>query len=515
MDVIEITSMPQKTEKIRLAPYARVSSKSEDQLLSFANQVQYYSEYVQAHPEYTLVDIYADEGITGTEMDKRDDLLRLLRDCKAGKVDRIITKSISRFVRNIEEQTVTLRMLKDMGISVYFEEQDIDTAKLDVEMIATLPGLAAQKESENISENMHWSYQHRMATGEYNCTLTPYGYERVDGNMVIKESEAVIIRQIFERYLAGDGMQEIANMLNANGTPRRFGQKLWRKSTIRYLLNNERYMGDALLQKTYKEGFPYRKKRNHGERPKYYVENSNPPIVSKETFTKAQELLRSRQSESCRRINHLLSGKVRCPECGGTFRRQVNENNAYWMCMRTAAGKEHCQSRRVREDMIYETFINMIYKLKEHREEILGALIRQIEILQDRASMNLERVRQIDKEVADLTAKNLVVTRLHTSGVLNATDFSAQTSEINNKILQLRSERRKKLAEEENSALGDLKELNEIIANYPLSSRFNQELFDLIIEKITVDDSTKITFSLIGGLALTEEIREVGRSKAV
>ena len=159
MKITEITTVKQQiTTKIRLAAYCRVSSDSADQLHSFAAQIRYYSEYTAKHPEYELVDIYADEGLTGTEMKKRDELNRLIRDCKKGLIDRIIVKSVSRFARNTEELLVTLRMLTDLGVSVYFEEQGIDSSKLNMEMIVTFPGMAAQQESVNISGNMRWSY---------------------------------------------------------------------------------------------------------------------------------------------------------------------------------------------------------------------------------------------------------------------------------------------------------------------------------------------------------------------
>lgn len=186
--VTELAMPEQSRRLIRLAPYTRVSSGSDDQLHSFAAQVKYYTEYAAAHPEYELVDIYADEAVTGTRMDKRDDLNRLLRDCRKGKIDRIITKSVSRFARNTTELLTMVRGLKELGVSIYFEEQGIDTAAIDLEMILTFPGMAAQKESETISENMRWSYQKRMESGDFNCCKAAYGYELIDGQLYINEA---------------------------------------------------------------------------------------------------------------------------------------------------------------------------------------------------------------------------------------------------------------------------------------------------------------------------------------
>lgn len=260
---------------------------------------------------------------------------------------------------------------------------------------------------------------------------------------------------------------------------------------------------------------PYRRRQNKGEYTQYYVENSNIPIISKEVFERVQELLKFKKNEKSPYNHYLLSRKLICPECGGAFRRQQIEEKVYWLCMKTSLGYTECQSRRVQEDMVYETFTDMLYKLKHYQDQIIGSLLYSLEQLQNRTSQNQERVRQLDKEIADLAAKNLIVTRLHTSGILDSSEYSAQTSEIENRLNELRSERRKKLSEDEDPAIEELKELNEIMEEYQPSSRFNEELFEQIVPKIIVDDSTKITFHLLGGLELTQEINEKGRCKVV
>ncbi|MBO5969484.1 MAG: recombinase family protein [Clostridia bacterium] len=516
MHITDITpTLQKKTEKIRLAPYCRVSSDSADQLHSFAAQIRYYSEYAKRHPEYELVDIYADEGITGTDMSRRDDLHRLLRDCKLGKVDRIICKTVARFTRNTEELLTTLRMLKEIGVSVYFEEQGIDTDKMNMEMIVTFPGMAAQQESEAISGNVRWSIQKRMQTGEYAGTYPAYGYRMKDGKLEVNEEEAEVVRRIFTLYLKGYGVQAIATILNEDGVPRRTRQIKWYSRTVRYILANEKYVGDALLQKKYRSETPQHKtKRNKGEKQQYYVENSNPPIVSREVFAAVTELLKSKGTFERQRKSFPLTGTMVCPECGKKFRRQITEGRTYWICNGRTSGDSNCQSRRVREDMVYDAFMSMADKLADNRKYLLGTLIEQIELLQNKTSKSQERIREIDKELADLGARNLVIARLHTSGVLNTTDYSTQTAEIGNKITELRIERRKKLSEDEDDEmLDDLRSLDEIMSEYIPTSTFNEDLFGQIVESITVDDSTQITFKLIGGIELTEPINEKGRCK--
>lgn len=517
MNITEITTEKQKKKVIRLAAYCRVSSSSDDQIHSFATQIRYYSEYAKKHPEYQLVDIYADEGMSGTEMKKRDEFNRLLRDCQNGKIDRIIVKSISRMSRNTEELLVTLRMLKDIGVTVYFEEQGIDTDKLNMEMIVTFPGMAAQQESEAISGNMRWSYKKRMESGDFNCTCPAYGYCLDNGEMVINENEATVIRNIFDMYLKGMGIQSIANKLNDEKIPRRYGYSKWYYNTVRYVLTNERYMGDALLQKKFTtDTLPYRKKYNKGEKPQYYVENSNPAIISKETYNAAQNLLKSRQNGNGKRVENPLSSILKCPECGRSFRRQIISGTAYWHCAGRSSGATNCEYRRVREEEVYESFIHMVYKLKDNQKALLGMLINQLEIMQSRTNINQARIREIDKEIANLSARNLVIARLYTNKIINSAEYSEQTSEVSNKIKDLRTERRKNLAEDENEEiLEDIKQLNNIIKNYNPTSEFDNNLFNQIVESVTVDDTTHLTFNLVGEIKLTETISRKGRSKSI
>ena len=516
MHITDITpTLQKKTEKVRLGAYCRVSSDSADQLHSFAAQIRYYGEYTKRHPEYELVDIYADRGLTGTDMSRREELHRLLRDCKAGKIDRIVCKSVSRFARNTEEMLATLRMLKEIGVSVFFEEQGIDTDKLNMEMIVTFPGMAAQQESEAISGNLRWSIQKRMQSGEYIGSYPAYGYRWENGSLAVNEDEAKVVRRIFELYMGGAGVQSVADILTTNAVPRRTGKTVWHARTVAYILGNERYIGDALLQKTYcTETFPHWLKTNKGEKPMYYVENRHPPIISREMFTAVAERLKANRIENRQRNSFPMTGKIYCPECGSRFRRQELDGKIYWLCGGRARGRSACTSRRVREDMVYDAFLRMADKLADNRQYLLGTLISQIEQLRERTSQNTEVIRQIDRELADLAARNLVLTRLHTAGVLTAADYAAQADEIGNKITELRIQRRKKLSEDEDDELLDnLHSLDEIMSEYTPTTTFDEELFGQIVERITVDDSSKITFKLIGGIELTEEINERGRCK--
>ena len=233
--------------KLRVAAYARVSSSSEDQLNSYRVQNQYYSELISGNPDWEMVDIYADEGITGTSVEKREDFQRMMQDCRKGKIDRILVKSISRFARNTKDCLAAVRELKELGVSVLFEEQGIDTSKVSSEMVTAIMASLAQKGSESISENVRWGVQKRMQDGTYLPSSLPFGYTMIEKSIQIDETQAEIVREIYTAYLAGKNVDEIAEKLNQTQA----GSRRWYNTTIRYILSNERYIGDSLWQKTY------------------------------------------------------------------------------------------------------------------------------------------------------------------------------------------------------------------------------------------------------------------------
>lgn len=506
MRVVELTpnQIIEDVKKIRLAAYCRVSTDKADQRNSFFNQIKYYTDYTKKNPQYELVEIYADEGLTGTDMKRRNEFNRMLDDCKKRKIDRVITKSTSRFARNIQDFLIVIRMLKELGISVYFEEQGIDTSKMNMEMFATFPGLIAQQESESISQNMRWSYQKRMQSGDYNTTKAPYGYTFENGELIVNESEAKIICRIFDLYLSGVGKQRIANILNEENN-----DKNWSASTIKYILSNERYMGDALLQKSYKtETLPYRKVINKGERAQYYVENSNTPIISKETFEAAQLMQNNRTSNNgIKKPTYPLSRKIRCKDCGKTYRRMVTNNIAYWLCCARAAGKTECTPLRIKETDVYNTFNKLVHKLKDNRENIILPTIKYIKAMQEKSSESQQKIFEIDKQIADLTAQNHTLAKFHTKGILDSISYTEQSSAVSDKIMNLRIERRRILHEsEEHELIENLKHLDTLLKEYIPSSDFDEELFGEIVESITLISNAELNFTLLGGLNIKERI---------
>ena len=505
--VITIPANVQERPILRVAAYCRVSSDSGDQLHSFAAQVQHYTHFINSNERMELVDIYADEGITGTKTAKRDDFNRLVADCKKGRIDRVLTKSVSRFARNTADSLMYARVLKDHGVSILFEKENIDTAYMSSEMLLALSGAQAQEESISISKNMRWSIERRMKNGTFIPSSTPYGYVLKDREFHIVEQEAEIVRLIFMSYLSGMGKKAIADMLNEMGAPKRFGFDTWRTNTVGYILSNERYIGDALLQKNFTtDTLPFMLRRNRGQKAQYYVEGTNPPIISKEVYEAAQRLLNStRSTQQAPGTPKIFSQKMKC-RCGASYAPIKVNGKMYWGCRTHDLDSSKCSSQRIPEKEICNTYITMVNKLRVCRADILPAAIAQTERLQMKAGGVTERIRQIDRELAELRNRNLNNARLSAKGIIRPAEYTQKVSANNQKISALRTERRQLLNElDDDSILSGLRRLNDILTEWeqPLTE-MDEDLMSQIVQTITVPDDDHISFHLIGGLTITE-----------
>ena len=284
----------------RVAAYCRVSTKQEEQLNSYDVQVKFYTEKINSEADWTLIGIFADKGISGTSVKKREEFNKLMRLCKRGKVDMIITKSISRFARNTVDCLKYVRMLRELKVDVFFEEQGIHSMEAGSEFYITIYGSIAQSESENISANVKWGKAQSAREGKVAFQYKNFlGYRKGDdGKPEIDPEQAVVVRLIYERFLAGDSLGGIANLLAEQGIPSPGGKEKWTYSTIRSILSNERYKGDAIINKTYIVDCLSKKvKVNQGERPKYYVEGNHPAIIDAATFGRVQEELARRSGK--------------------------------------------------------------------------------------------------------------------------------------------------------------------------------------------------------------------------
>lgn len=332
-----------------------------------------------------LVDIYADEGITGTRVDKREEFQRMMKDCRKGKIDRILTKSISRFARNTIDCLRSMRELKELGISIYFEKEGIDTAEISSEMIFAMMGSLAQEESVSISNNMRLGCRMRMKNGTFINNVVPYGYDFIDRTMVINEVQAEIVKRIYNEYLSGKGISVITKGLNHDRIPPNDGAKKWYTNIVRCILSNEKYIGDMLMQKSYRtETLPFRKMDNNGEHNKYYKTNSHEAIISKEAFEKAQKL-KARKAPT-ERIEPIKDAKIFtryliCGECEHMFKQKISNGKAYWVCKEHDRGKDNCTMPPASEQAIHKAFITLYTKLKCNSKHILSPMLSQLSAL--------------------------------------------------------------------------------------------------------------------------------------
>lgn len=511
-EIIKIkASIHAETANLLVAGYARVSSDSADQLNSFSAQVRYYTGMIENHDGWDFVEVYADEGTTGVSTEKRDDFNRMIADCRKGKINRIITKSTSRFARNTLDAIRVIRELKEIGVTVLFEKENLDTAKLSSENLLTLYSLFAQEESMSISKNAKRGNRMRMQQGTYVSSNPPYGYRLVNNQLEIHEQEAETVRRIFSEYLDGKGGFEIAKGLMADGIPFRDGRMKWRHQAIVCLIRNERYAGDMLLQKSYNEdAMPYRKKINRGELPKVYVKNTHEPIVSRIEFELANILLKERSAgiTTGESKEYPLSRKVRCKECGSAYRRKITRNIPYWVCREHDNDKELCSGERITEEALHNAFAMLYNKLKQNYAGIILPMLNSLEKLQEMKTRGNPEISTINKQIAELSEQNHVMTGLSSSGTLDPALFISEIDEINRKIRSLKVTKARLLAEQESDGvLEKTEDLVEIMENGPdRISGMEETLFADMVEKITAHDTHSVDFTLINGLVLTERL---------
>ncbi len=493
--------------KEAVAAYCRVSTDSKDQLNSYNAQIVYYTQLIANNPDWELADIYADSGITGTCIEKRDEFKRMLEDCRAGKIKRVLVKSVSRFARNTIELLETTRELRELGVVVVFEEQGIDTSQMLGEMQLTMFALAAQEESTSTAKNITWSYQKRMASGDYITNYAPYGYRLLDGKLHIEPAEAEVVRLIFGKYLEGWGLQKILKMLREMRTSYR-EKPAWTVSAIAYIISNEKYVGDTLSQKKYTVNtLRHSRARNRGNRQQFYHCASHEGIISREDYEAAQAIATEKRKVK-QRVPHLFTHRILCPDCGHHFRQATCSGKSYWICADRANGLSECRSCRFPEQNIITAALNILSKLYFYKNDYFGtslSLLREIEYNQTGSDGKLY---ELDQAIATLNDKALVLQRLSNKGFITPEEFRAQNDALAAERQKLTMQRKKKLAGSPvHSAMEKLEELQSILESWPgVPTEFDINMFDEIVEKIIPIDNNTLKFRLHCGLELTEVI---------
>ena len=509
--------------------YCRVSTKQEEQLNSYENQVQHYTERINSENGWTLEGIYADKGISGTSVKNRDEFNRMIRRCKQGKIDMIITKSIARFARNTVDCLKYVRLLNDLGVDVYFEEQGIHSNQPGAEFYITIYGSIAQSESENISANIKWGKAQAAREGKVVFRYKNFlGYRKGDdGQPEIVPEEAETIRLIYDRFLAGDSLKGIAELLKEKGIKSPTGKAEWQFSTIQSILSNERYKGDAIINKTYTTDCISKKVRvNNGERPKYYVENSHPAIIDSATFGRVQEELARRSGK--RKISrkakteqgkysskYALTELLVCGECKSAYRRCTwtasGKKKIMWRCInRIEYAKKYCHnSPSVEESILQRAVMAAIMETANQNAEVLRTLKLHIgmglagEKSEDN-SIDLQiRIAEIDAEFKKMLDRVSTDT-IEAFDEETATRLMNEKSRLQQQLDNIADAEQRR--ENAKSRLDDIYTILDGIKNRPME--YDDQIVRQLLECVVVDSKEQITVIFKGGLKSVQPLTE-------
>ena len=506
-----VTRLPKESKQLRrVAAYARVSTDSEEQLTSYEAQVDYYTRYIQDRPDWVFVGIYTDEGISATNTKRREGFNRMIADALNGKIDLIVTKSVSRFARNTVDSLTTVRKLKDAGVEVYFEKENIWTLDSKGELLITIMSSLAQEESRSISENVTWGQRKRFADGKVSFAYSHFlGYRKgADGLPEIVPEEAEIVRMIYRLYMEGQPSNAIASQLTAMGIPTPGGKTIWQRATVDSILRNEKYKGAALLQKTFTVDFLQKKtKVNEGEVPQYYVEQSHEAIIPPAEWERVQLEIARRKNSPRRTMSYSpFTGKIVCGDCGDVFGSKVwHSTSKYrrtiWRCNAKYENGDPCNTPHIYEDDLKAHFLAALSQLLADRTALLedGRLIQ--EELLDTASLDAESKGVLQE--MDVVAG--MIRQMVNENANQATDQTAYADRYNSlveryenlqdkyDILQQQKERRQIQAEAVGSCLDALKELE----SPPLT--FTDSLWNTAIDHVTVFADKRLMFHFKNG----------------
>ena len=493
----------QETRKIRVAAYCRVSTDTEEQATSYQAQIAHYEEVIHRNPEWVFAGIYADDGISATSTKHREQFHQMIQDCMDGKIDMLITKSISRFARNTVDCLNYIRQLKAQNIPIYFEKESINTMDAKGEVLITIMASLAQQESESLSQNVKLGMQYRFQQGKVMVNASCFlGYDKDEnGDLVINPEQAETVKRIYREYLEGASCQQIARRLERDSIRTARGNIRWHGSSIRLILENEKYMGDALLQKTYTVDFLKKKRiKNNGEMPQYYVEDDHEAIIPKELFLKVQEEIARRGSQvDCigrRRgfsSKHCFTNLMYCAECGEPFRR-VHWNNRgcksiVWRCTSRLDKKGECHARTIYEDILKQAFVTALNQLIGGSREYLGILQENIaEVLH---MGNPDLAENIQAQLDDLQHK-----------LIDRASRREDYDDISQEIFRLREQKEKAMMDDVSRSdyFERIEELRDFIISQPSGiTEFDETLVKHLLKKVTVYED-KLVFEFKSGV---------------
>jgi DNA invertase Pin-like site-specific DNA recombinase len=496
------------TDILRVAPYARVSTDSEEQLNSYKSQVAYYTDLVKKRKDWVLVDIYADEAITGTQVTRRENFQRMINDCMEGKIDMIITKSISRFARNTLDTLKYVRMLKERNIAVFFEEENINTLTMDGELLLVILSSVAQQEVENISANVKKGLKMKMKRGKlvgFQSCLG-YDYDPIDKTISINEEEAKIVRYIFDRYIEGMGAYVIAKELTSLGYKTKHGNTEWHDIAVLGIIKNEKYKGDVLQGKTFTVD-PISKRRldNYGEEDQFYIRNHHESIVSEEVFEKAQAILRKRGAnrrgvEKGKREKYsrkyAFSSKLECAFCGSNLSRRnwhsgsVHEK-VIWQCVTaTKKGKKYCPTSKALEEKLLEDAFVESYKLLCHNNsDVLDELIKRMETVLSSDDFQ-KRLIKVENEIHAIEQKRNRLIDMRLEETIDKATYEKKYGELELILEGLMSEKEQleQSSKEEIDLKKRIENFRKVLEKNEVLTVFDRCVFESIVEKVIIGE---------------------------
>ena len=516
--------------QLRVAAYCRVSTDDEEQLTSYEAQKNYYTDKIMTNKEWTMAGIFADEGITGTSARKRPEFLRMIRQCKQGKIDIVLTKSISRFARNTVDCLNYVRALKELGIAVIFEKENMNTLEIDSEILITMLGAFAQSESESISANVRWGIRQAMKEGKATIQYKYlYGYRKGDdGKPEIIPDQADVVRKIYDLFLSGTPVRGIQEYLNTSAVPNINGEPKWARSAIDSILTNEKYCGDVLLQKTYIDDCINKKvKKNTGQLPMYLVQNHHEGIISRETFDAAQaELARRSAGKSPSKKNaptgrsrysskYALSDRLYCGECGTryqrcTWRNRDGSKRIVWRCVsRVDYGNKYCHdSPTLDEEPLHRAILAAINSTVKGKDSIIYNLKSAMEKeLAPVAGQQLS-LSEIDSQLEQLNTEfSKALAEASESGDQAA--YSDRFRDIMQKQTALKSQRDEiqGMLAESGKAAAHIEQCRQAAETTPSAiAEWDEALIRQVVESVTVETGNEIIVALKSGTSIHQEL---------
>lgn len=509
-DVLPASERP----KLRVAAYCRVSTDSDEQLGSLEKQMKHYEASIRADPDWTFAGVYFDEGITGTKKEKRPGLLRMIADSENGKIDLILTKSVSRFARNTTDCLELVRKLLDLGVFIQFEKENIHTGSMESELMLSILSKLAESESESIAENGKWAIKRRFQNGTFKISCPPYGYDTAEGKLVVDETEAEIVQFIFARILSGEGAGKVAVELNRRNIPTRKGSP-WSAGTIRGMVRNEKYTGDAIFQKTYTDG-AFNRHRNDEVEEKYLIKNHHEAIVSHADFDAAQLMMDQHGKEkgvqpgqAKYQNRYPFSGKIICGLCGDTFKRRTHGSGRKyiaWCCATHLSDLRRCSLKFVPESEIEYAFVTMMNKLTFGHKTILKPLMASLREMN--SDTNAASIRDLDRKLRENAEQQKVLVSLMSKGYLEPAVYSKSNNELIQEAarVQRQKESTVQFLNSEGQHLNEVGELLRYATKGTMLHGFDGEVFSRFVQRIIVYSRSEIGFELKCGITLKERL---------